>query len=124
MPQFQKDLGLSIKQSNLCLTGDSNIVCFDTINNTMWTGPIREFVEIHFNESKWKVWSYDIETDTCGWADVENAAMTNPSAEVYEIIDESTGKCIKCTGEHKIYTKNRGYVMAKDLVETDELLLG
>jgi hypothetical protein len=27
------------------------------------------------------------------------------------------------TPEHKIFTKNRGYVMAKDLVETDEIII-
>jgi intein/homing endonuclease len=38
-----------------------------------------------------------------------------------EIIDSDTGKSIQCTPEHKIYTKNRGYVMAKDLNEEDIL---
>jgi intein/homing endonuclease len=28
---------------------------------------------------------------------------------------------VRCTPEHLIYTSNRGYVMAKDLIETDEL---
>ena len=40
--------------------------------------------------------------------------------ELIEIEDDQ-GRVIRCTPEHQIYTKNRGYVMAKDLVETDEL---
>jgi intein/homing endonuclease len=49
--------------------------------------------------------------------------MTNPSAEILEIQDEVTGKILRCTPDHQVYTKNRGYVMAKDLVEDDELVI-
>ena len=45
----------------------------------------------------------------------------NESAEVLKITDEETGKSITCTPEHQIFTKNRGYVLAKDLVEDDIL---
>ena len=45
----------------------------------------------------------------------------NSSAEVLKITDEETGKSITCTPEHRIYTKNRGYILAKDLVEDDIL---
>jgi intein/homing endonuclease len=38
-----------------------------------------------------------------------------------EIEDVDNKKIIKCTPDHKIYTKNRGYVKAKDLKENDEL---
>jgi hypothetical protein len=38
------------------------------------------------------------------------------------ITDEESGKSIIATPEHKVFTKNRGYVMAKDLTETDELV--
>jgi len=41
-----------------------------------------------------------------------------------KITDTTSGKSITCTPDHKIYTTNRGYVMAKDLKEDDELLLG
>jgi intein/homing endonuclease len=44
------------------------------------------------------------------------------NAEVLEIIDEESGKTITCTPNHKVFTKNRGYVMAKDLKENDELI--
>ena len=38
-----------------------------------------------------------------------------------KITDDSTGNFIKCTPSHKIYTENRGYVMAKDLTASDIL---
>jgi len=40
-----------------------------------------------------------------------------------KITDEESGKSIVVTPEHKVFTKNRGYVMAKNLVETDELVI-
>ena len=38
-----------------------------------------------------------------------------------KITDEESGKSIVVTPDHKVYTKNRGYVMAKHLKETDIL---
>jgi ribonucleoside-diphosphate reductase alpha chain len=38
------------------------------------------------------------------------------------ITDEESDKSIVVTPEHKVFTKNRGYVMAKNLTETDELV--
>jgi ribonucleoside-diphosphate reductase alpha chain len=124
MPEFQKKIGLSIKQSNLCVTGDTQITCFNKERESIWSGSISEFVDHYYKPFVWKIWSYNTETNVAEWKDIDEAAMTNPSAEVYEITDEESGKTIKCTAEHKIYTKNRGYVMAKDLIETDELVIG
>jgi hypothetical protein len=50
-------------------------------------------------------------------------AQTSPKAKVMKITDEESGKSIVVTPEHKVFTKNRGYVMAKDLIETDELMI-
>ena len=49
-------------------------------------------------------------------------AQTSPKAKVMRITDED-GKSIVVTPDHKVFTKNRGYVMAKDLTETDELMI-
>jgi len=43
------------------------------------------------------------------------------NSEVLVIEDEETGKIIKCTPDHKVFTKNRGYVLAKDLKADDVL---
>ena len=49
--------------------------------------------------------------------------LMSESAELLEIEDDETGFKLICTPEHLIFTKNRGYVMAKDLTEQDELLI-
>ena len=54
------------------------------------------------------------------WEKVSAAIKTKTVTELYEIEDDN-GNVLRCTGDHLIYTKNRGYVRADELVETDEL---
>jgi intein/homing endonuclease len=68
-----------------------------------------------------KVKSYD--DGKIAWASVTGAQKTKTVTELYEIEDES-GNIIQCTGDHLIFTKNRGYVRADQLVETDVLCVG
>lgn len=70
-----------------------------------------------------EVLSYGIETGEKEWAQITNFAETSPKAKVMKITDEESGKSIIVTPEHKVFTKNRGYVIAKDLTENDELVI-
>jgi len=70
-----------------------------------------------------EVLSYNIETNQQEWKPITAFAETSPKAKVMKITDEETGKSIVVTPEHKVFTKNRGYVIAKELVETDELVI-
>ena len=70
-----------------------------------------------------EVLSYNTETNQQEWAPITAFAETSPKAKVMKITDEESGKSIVVTPEHKVFTKNRGYVMAKDLTETDELMI-
>ena len=70
-----------------------------------------------------EVLSYNTETGKEEWKPITAFAETSPKAKVMKITDEESGKSIVVTPEHKVFTKNRGYVMAKDLVETDELVI-
>ena len=119
MPQFQKDLGLKIRQSNLCLTGDTPVnVIVDEVNKSI---RLDEVITL-FNEGKEvKVESKNLSNGIVEYKSVTNAAMTARNSQLILIEDEESGKSIRCTSEHKIYTKNRGYVMAKDLKEDDKL---
>jgi len=110
-----------IYQSNLCcLTGDSQVE-FMHSNGQIEKMSLESAVE------RWelgaltnsKVKSYD--GDKVAWKSVSAAAKTKTVTELYEIEDES-GNIIRCTGDHLIFTKNRGYVRADELVETDVLL--
>lgn len=102
-------LKVPIKMSNLCLTGDTLVETKEGIKQlqNMIVGDL--------------VKSYNIENDEIQFKEVTAFAMTSPKAKLLKITDEKTGKFIKCTPFHKIWTKNRGYVEAKDLIETDEL---
>ena len=70
-----------------------------------------------------EVLSYNIQSNQEEWKPIIAFAETSPKTKVMKITDEESGKSIVVTPEHKVFTKNRGYVMAKDLIETDELVI-
>lgn len=118
-----KELGREITASNLCITGDSMINI--KLNGTKLRVSMVELNSI-FGLGKWtslEVESYNINTNTIEYKPVLASAMTNSRARVMKITDISSGKSIKCTPDHQIFTKNRGYVMAKDLNEDDILVI-
>ena len=110
-----------IVQSNLCLTGDTVIQIMNT-DGTIQSISLASFVEqFEFGAmNDVKVRSSNISTGEVTWNIVSNAAKTATVTELIEIEDE-LGKIIRCTPDHQIYTKNRGYVKAGELLETDVL---
>jgi len=110
-----------IKMSNLCVTGDTKIdIIADDNKLRINIEDLGNLMKLHNSVA---VRSYNIETDVTEYKKITNFALMNPAAELYEIVDNAAGVRIKCTGDHLIYTKNRGYVMAVDLTETDVLLI-
>lgn len=108
-----------IRQSNLCVSGDSKIdVC---VNNEEFTLSIDELGGFMMLHEDVKVKSYNFETESIEFNTVEAFAKTHPEAEVLEITDIESGKTLVCTPDHQVYTVNRGYVIAADLKEDDEL---
>lgn len=108
--------------SNLCLTGDTLVsVSINGYLNVITMNELNELINSGLNKDI-KVLSYDIETQETLFKNVAASALTAKYAELIKITDEKTGKTIKCTPNHKIYTKNRGYIEAKDLSENDELV--
>lgn len=108
----------TLKQSNLCLAGNS-ILCI-MVDGSEESVDIKTVIDMLDNGQTVFVKSYNEVTDSDEFMEVTNGKKMNPSATVMEITDES-GKAIICTPDHQIYTKNRGWVMAKELVETDQL---
>ena len=61
----------------------------------------------------------------------KNKIELKPVEEIYKreysgeliCIELDNGNIIKCTSNHKIYTTNRGYIEAKDLLESDDILI-
>ena len=110
-----------VHSSNLCLVGETILDCI--VNNTSCKLRLDELVDVVNSGVDVKVLSYDFtDHNQYEYNTVSAAACTNENAETLTIIDEKTGKSIECTPDHKVWTINRGYVLAKDLIETDELL--
>lgn len=110
-----------IFMSNLCLTGDQIITILDKDSNIH---DIRlDEIGLYVFEGECKIWSRNIKTGNDEFATIKEFAKTQTQVKVLKIIDDHSGKSIKCTPEHLIYTKNRGYVMAKDLEYNDELCI-
>lgn len=115
-PQMYKDKGLEIKASNLCLTGDTliKIKIAEAVNSIK----LEDFVQYYTPNSTVQVQTYL--DGNVHWSSVSAAAQTAIVTALYEIV--TANSTIRCTGNHKIFTVNRGYVEAKDLTETDYLL--
>lgn len=65
--------------------------------------------------------SKNIELNENQYKPIFGSSLIKKDANVLKITDENTKKYIICTEEHKVWTKNRGYVLAKDLEVTDVL---
>jgi len=111
---------LPIIMSNLCVTGDTIIKIKE--NEILKDIRIDELNIDYIRNNNIKVLSKDLDNSKDIYANITNFALMSDDAELLEIEDESGNK-IQCTPDHKIYTQNRGWVLAKDLVETDELCI-
>jgi len=129
--------------SNLCVAGDTKIKIrypesvgdqygtwyWNVLEKEIKIEDLEEYVIMRqcemydSNAPEIEVLSYDIETGEKKWKPIIAFSQTSPKAKVMKITDEESGNSIVVTPEHKVFTKNRGYVMAKDLVETDELII-
>jgi ribonucleotide reductase alpha subunit len=114
----QKNLG-TIKSSNLCLAGDSDITVL--IGDLVFDITLEKLVSSFKNGEAVSVASFDTETGKQEFKPVINAALMNLKSKVLKITDSKSGKSIVCTADHKVYTKNRGYVIASELVADDIL---
>jgi ribonucleotide reductase alpha subunit len=121
-----------INMSNLCLTGDTVVDIL--INGTPLKARLDMVVGMgHFisdmeNEGEFaegdveiKILSKNVDNEKIEYKKILAVALTGIDKEVLKITDEETGKSVICTPEHKIYTRNRSYVMAKELNKDDVL---
>ena len=115
---MQDNIGV-IKQSNLCVSEDTLLDV--KIGDNELRLPIKEVVERFDMGEKIMVASNDIRYGNIEYSLITNGALMSKNSEVLVIEDEETGKIIKCTPDHKVFTKNRGYVLAKDLKADDVL---
>ena len=112
---MQSNIG-PICQSNLCCLNGESIITIINENGGIEKITMEEVVKLYEKHKNILVLSQD---NT--FQPILGAIKTKDNAEVLEIIDEEKNVRIICTPDHRIFTKNRGYVMACDLLEDDEL---
>jgi ribonucleotide reductase alpha subunit len=126
-----------VEMSNLCVSGDTQITIQFYVDKILQHIPllyVKDYVKKTIsiknldgyiddpNYKNLKVLSYNTETNKEEWAPITAFAETSPKAKVMKIEfpgPVSGPRSIVITPEHKIYTKYRGYVMAKDLQRND-----
>ena len=110
----------TIYQSNLCcVTGDTRVTFQHengTIEQISMSSAVERFELGGLTTSKIKSFN----NGQVSWENVSAAIKTKTVTELYEIEDEN-GNVLRCTGDHLIFTKNKGYIRADELTETDEL---
>jgi ribonucleotide reductase alpha subunit len=107
--------------TNPCVSGDS-LISISTDGKSIQTISIRELNDLYYSNGVLpEIISYDIESGETCFDKIEWVGLTRQSAAVVEVELED-GKILKCTPDHKIFTKNRGYIQAKDLSIEDELI--
>jgi len=135
-----------VYMSNLCVAGDTKIyievnlgkpdilnLCEsiatdyassrNDISLTIKIEDLQKLIDSGVKIENIKVASHSFDKNFFSMQPITAFAQTSPKAKVMKITDEESGKSIVVTPEHQVFTKNRGYVMAKDLTETDELLI-
>ena len=105
-----------IRMSNLCCVSGETYVTVE-----MADGSIQDIM-IKNVTTDMRVLSRNNKTGKDEFRQVKASAMTRKNASLMKITDEN-GNSIVCTPDHRIYTKNRGYVEAQNILETDELLV-
>jgi len=111
-----------IRMSNLCVSGDTSIsILSDKIG--VKDIEIKDLETYLKEDDTIKVYSKNLKTNETEFNKVLDFGKTSDSAEVLKITDEDTNKSIILTPEHRVYTKNRGYIMAKELKENDKLVI-
>jgi ribonucleoside-diphosphate reductase subunit M1 len=112
---MQDNIGL-ILQSNLCCLDGETLTTITNQNGEIEKITMKDVVDRFNNGEDLFVLSQD---NT--FRPILGAIKTKENAEVIEIVDDEKGVKIVCTPDHRIFTRNRGYVMACELLEDDEL---
>jgi len=109
MSIFNKIGGFTLEETN-CLFKDT------LITTSEGQKTIEEIVK---NRLKIKILTFNEETNNLEWKNIKNY-FNNGKKQMIKISLED-GTSLQCTKEHKLYTKNRGWVEAQDLTDNDEL---
>ena len=111
-----------IYQSNLCVTGDTQInIRIPAIKEAMKI----DIKDLQIYLSKYnsvEVMSWDADKKEHSYEVIEAFAKTGTNKKLVQVTAEN-GNSVKCTPDHKVWTENRGYVEARNLTLDDVLNL-
>jgi len=113
----QRDPDFDFGTNPCCLPGDT------LIETNLGQIPIREVV---LSPEDFLVKTFNHETESVEMTEIISGDMTRLDAELVELeIENENGETItlKLTPDHKVYTENRGYICASDLLEDDVVLV-
>lgn len=125
-PHLKKQ-GYKVRQSNLCLVGDTIIDIQDDDDQDSTSIRIDEFVN-NFNAGLYKkvrIRSFNPKQQRVEWVRVDKAFISGTTTELVEIKTDNEiaeQQYVRCTPKHRIYTRTRKWVMAKKLATTDILI--
>lgn len=115
-PKMYAVHNLRSKASNLCVKGDTII----SVKYNGTVGDIRIDYFIALWDAKFFTNDVFVKSKNGNYERVSAAAKTGNTKRLIRITS-TDGKIVECTPEHKVFTKNRGYVEAQHLIETDVL---
>lgn len=96
------------------------LICFPYDELVLTGKGYRKIGEIVENKEDIKVWSYNFEKERPELKRIERHIKNiTPTKQCFVEVKLSNGKSFICTDNHKVWTKNRGYVEAKDLTSID-----
>lgn len=105
-----------VRMSNLCCLSGNTLITVERSDGSIQDIMIKDAVAGE------RVYSRNIKTGKNEFRNIKASLKTRDNTKVMKITD-GNGNSVVCTSDHKIYTTNRGYVEAKDLLENDELLI-
>lgn len=107
---------------NPCVSGDTTLELY--VDHANFVKMDAEDVVALFDRGHHiSVKAVDLNTGEVGYYPMSAAQKTKSNAKLLKITDSTTGKFIRVTEDHLVYTKNRGYVEARNLLADDELLI-
>jgi ribonucleoside-diphosphate reductase alpha chain len=106
-----------------CLPADTVLTVRDYGNITL--GELVEKIKTNSTED-FEVLGFNTIDNKLAYTKILAGDLTRPNAELIELeveTENSEKVTLKLTPDHQVYTKNRGYVRADELTESDELVL-
>ena len=119
LPQAQKDKGLYVRGSNLCLTGDTIINV--KIDNEYENITLEDFCNNFKNYNNPLVKSYNIDKNIIEYKSVTAAALTGYETDLMQISKKNSS--IICTKDHKVFTTTNGYKEAENITLDDTIMI-